>query len=100
MVQNFESYSKKKPGDRYVVEQFGWINLAEAYAQGTVEGNIDGQDLQTNGIEDSKSILGRPSDVFEAYRMADVIESRGASKGSGKSVSSPISSTEPNLSNE
>lgn len=81
MVQVFKAGKGK--GDLYEVSQFGWLDIAEAYRTGNVVGSLEGTEAQSNGIDDPRSIMGKPSDVFEAYRMHAYIEKSGASKGVG-----------------
>ena len=70
MVQN----PKYNPStDVQAVEQFGFIDLNDAFLNHNIPAAIDDQDISYNEIEDPASILGKPSDVFEAYRMIDGI---------------------------
>ena len=98
MIYEFKVVTKKDPRDIHLVEQFGWLDIKKAYENGVISGDLEGVDNNTNGIEDSASIFGRPNDVFEAMRMKDAIESR-APKGA-KSESSPISPNGPTTSDE
>lgn len=66
--------------DVHDVDQFGFIDLAECLLNGEVPANIADSDDQYNGIEDPSEILGKPSDVFEAYKMGDYIKSVGVKK--------------------
>lgn len=83
MIQTFEIKSKKQKGDVAAVEQIGYVDLRSAYMTGTIEGNTEGIEPKTNGIDDAASIMGRPDDIFAAYRMKEYIDSYGASKGAG-----------------
>lgn len=94
MVEIIENTGTKPLGTLYEVSQFGWLDLAEAYRNHNVPASLDGLDAKSNGIEDPSSILGKPTDVFDAMRMKSYIE-KSARKG-GNSKNSPISSPEPN----
>ena len=62
------------------VDQVGFIDLAECLLNGEVPASIADSEDQYNGIEDPGEILGKPSDVFEAYKMADYVKSVGVVK--------------------
>lgn len=94
MIQNFKPVTKKEPGMLGVVSQFGWLDLVEANKTGVIQGDLESVEAKMNGIDDPASIMGKPSDVFEAYRMHDYL-TKSASNGA-KTVSSQISSGEPN----
>lgn len=57
------------------VDSIGYIDLATVLKSGIVPSNIDESLIQYNGIEEPSSIIGSPSDVFEAYRMTNDIMS-------------------------
>ena len=93
MIQVFEPETVKPKGILKLVSQFGWLDLIEANKSGVVQGDLEGAEAKMNGISDPASILGKPSDIFDMYRMNDYIQS--ASKGA-KTVSSQISAEAPN----
>lgn len=62
------------------VDQFGFIDLQECLANGEVPASIADSEDQYNGIEDPGEILGKPSDVFDAYKMGDYIKRTGTVK--------------------
>lgn len=62
------------------VDQFGFIDLVECMNNGEVPSTVADSEDQYNGIDDPSEILGKPSDVFEAYRMSDYIKSVGVVK--------------------
>lgn len=62
------------------VDQFGFIDLEECLANGEVPATIADSEDQYNGIDDPNEILGKPSDVFDAYRMGDYIKRTGTVK--------------------
>lgn len=62
------------------VDQFGFVDLNDCLANNEVPASIADSDDQYNGIDDPAEILGKPSDVFEAYRMGDYIKENGTIK--------------------
>lgn len=61
--------------DKKAVEPFGFIDLKQALATSTVPSQLPDADVDYNGVEDPKSILGRPRDVFDAMAMESSINS-------------------------
>lgn len=59
------------------VDQFGFVDLNECLANGEVPSTVSDTEDSYNGIEDPSEILGKPSDVFDAYRMQDYVKSVG-----------------------
>ena len=59
------------------VDQFGFVDLNECMANGQVPSSVSNTEDEYNGIDDPSSILGKPHDVFEAYRMQDYVKSVG-----------------------
>lgn len=55
------------------VDQFGFVDLRTAFENGYVHGNTDVNENDYNDIEDPASIVGKPSDAFEAMRMQDAL---------------------------
>lgn len=78
MVYNFKPYDKKPIGDLHMVEQFAAVDLRVAAATGIVPGDASITEASYNGIENPASMLGKPDDVFAAYRMQGYIQSAGA----------------------
>lgn len=72
--------------DNTPVSQTGYINLNKAFESHTIPSVIDDVEVAYNEIEDPSAILGKPSDVFEAYRMAKYINEAGQKENSGESV--------------
>lgn len=62
------------------VDQFGFVDLNECMANGQVPSTVSNTEDEYNGIDDPSSILGKPHDVFEAYRMQDYVKSAGKIK--------------------
>lgn len=59
------------------VDQFGFVDLNQCLANGEVPSTVSNTEDDFNGIEDPAEIFGKPSDVFDAYRMQDYIKSVG-----------------------
>ena len=73
------SFAFDKLCDMQEVDQFGYIDLASAYTNGVVSGDVNPDQLSFNMIEDPASILGRPSDEFDVIRMRDYVVEHGQS---------------------
>lgn len=56
------------------VEPFGFIELKNAFVERCVPSQIGESESDYNGIDNPESILGRPSDVFDALRAADELD--------------------------
>lgn len=72
------------PGvDLEEVDQFGFIDLRDAFLNGNMPGDVS-VDLEAyNGIDDPDSIMDRASDQFDAFRQAEYVkgaESAAAAK--------------------
>lgn len=76
--------------DLHDVDQFGFIDITSAFESGSIPSSVEPTDDMYNGIDSPDGILGRPSDIFEAYRMNDFIQS-----SSGVSSSSEPSGDVP-----
>lgn len=66
--------------DNTPVSQYGFIDLVEAVNNGAVPTYLSDTEVAYNDIEDPESILGKPRDVFEAYRMQDYVKNAGTKK--------------------
>lgn len=66
--------------DVHEVDQFGFIDLAECLSQGVVSSSISNTEDAYNDIDSPDNIMGKPSDVFEAYKMQDFIKTNGKKK--------------------
>lgn len=75
------------------VDQFGYVNLPEAYSKGSIDGSINPDVSSMNKIDDPESIIGKPADEFDAIRMQNFVRERG--KKSSKSEPAPAPSGEP-----
>ena len=70
--------------DRSAVEPFGYVNLVEAVENGTVPSSINNVESEYNDIEDPSTIIGKPGDIFELYRMNDYIKTNGVDQSSAE----------------
>ena len=61
------------------VEQYGFIDLRECLINGEVPSTISDTELEYDDIP-LDNVLGKPSDVFEAYAMQDYVKTNGVSK--------------------
>lgn len=57
------------------VEQFGFVDLAQANSMNSLPANLSAEQLSYNEIDDPKSIGYRPRDQFEHAQGAKVIAS-------------------------
>ena len=55
------------------VNQTSGIDLAQSYKNMTLDGEVEMDANRFNGIEDPDSILGKPSDIFDAAHMKETI---------------------------
>lgn len=55
------------------VEQFGFVDLKSALANSVVPSVVADAESDYNGIENPDSILGKPTDVFEAMDMQSAL---------------------------
>lgn len=68
------SYTYDPEKDIRAVDPFGFINLHDAYENHNVPTQVSDEIANYNGIDDPDSMIGTPSDIFEAYRMNDHIQ--------------------------
>ena len=69
------------------VYQFGFVDITKAFESGSVPSSVVLTEDQYNMIDNPDSILGRPADIFEAYRMKEYVNSVGSSGGNSGSES-------------
>lgn len=62
------------------VDQFGFVDLRQAFLTGTVEGGLAPDDTSYSGIDDPEAILPAPKDQFEAIRQAELASRYGKRK--------------------
>lgn len=55
------------------VDQFGYIDIAKANATSVIDVPLELQEERYNGIEDPRSIAGRPSDTFELAQASKAV---------------------------
>lgn len=78
-----------KERDIVEVDQFGAIDLRAAFISGTVPGDLIADPEAYNGVEDPASLLGKPSDTFDAIRKAQYVKSaESAAKAEAAAASS------------
>lgn len=82
MIAVLRDFDKVK--DMQEVDQFGYVNLGEAYANGVVEGNLNPDVSEFNGIEHPESIIGKPSDEFDAIALQKTVRERGVKQSDPK----------------
>lgn len=66
-----------KVKDLQEVDQFGYVDLCSAYANGSISGDLSVQTGKMNGIEHPEAIIGKPSDEFDAIALNKVVRERG-----------------------
>lgn len=60
--------------DLQEVDQFGFIDLAEAYEKGIVPGAVDLTDDQFNGVQNPGTLISHAQDVFDGLRKAEYVK--------------------------
>lgn len=88
MVQNDVRYNPAK--DYSEVDQFGFVDIRKSMINGYVPNDLQSDSSLFNGIENPSSIVGKPSDIFESYRMMDSL----ANKVKEHTVKTAVSQTE------
>lgn len=71
------------------VSQIGYVNLRVAMATGSIPADLTGTENAANGIDDPRSIIGKPDDVFSAMRANDAYKAISKSEGGAPSSVSP-----------
>lgn len=61
--------------DKTPVDALGFVDLKSAMVNHAIPSQIADTEEDYNGIEDPQSIMGRPTDVFEAMEMQTRINS-------------------------
>lgn len=69
------------------VSQTGFVDLQKAMVNNCIPSNIVASEQDYNGIDDPASILGKPSDIFEAMDMEGYVKEAGT-KSESDSASS------------
>lgn len=70
-----ESYTFDPIKDIAPVDQVGFVDLRDAFVNHSIPGDLTVKSEDYNGVDDPSSLLGRPSDVFDAYRKAQYVKS-------------------------
>ena len=74
------------------VDQFGFVDLRHALAEGVLPGDLQVDESQFNGIDDPESIIGVASDQFDAIRKGAYVKSaESAAKANAEAASSAVS---------
>lgn len=60
------------------VDQYGYVDMKSALANSVVPSVMPGAEVDYNGIDDPASIIGKPSDIFEAIDMQKAAEASAA----------------------
>lgn len=68
-----------KSKDIKEVDKYGFVDLTLCLRTGSVPSDVSASVSNYNGIEDPQSIIGSPSDIFEAMRMHDEIKNNASS---------------------
>lgn len=69
------SYTYDPSKDIASVDQHGFVDLHDAYVNGSIPGDLVANSEDYNGVDEPSSLLGRSSDVFDAYRKAQYVKS-------------------------
>lgn len=70
------------------VSDTGFVDLQTAFLNNAIPSQIAESDTDYNGIEDPASILGKPSDIFEAMDMEGYVKGASDTDGSKKDSAS------------
>ena len=71
------------------VEQFGYVDLSSALANNCIPADVSASDERYNKIDDPKSILGKPRDVFDAAHIQRTIRDYKAPEPSTPTEENP-----------
>lgn len=55
------------------VDQFGFVDLHEAFEKGIIPSYIPDTDEAFNGVMNPGTLIGRSQDVFDSYRKAEYV---------------------------
>lgn len=75
MLHKIRPFDKRR--DMEEVDQFGWLNLTDAYSHGVVPADLRATEGEFAPVENVESMIGRPADEFDAIRMGKFIKERG-----------------------
>lgn len=74
--------------DKTPVSDTGYVDLKSAFVNNAIPSQVAGTEEDYNGIDDPSSILGKPSDVFEALEMESYVKETGKSQSEKDSANS------------
>lgn len=75
------------------VDQFGFVDLRDAFANHSLPGTLVSSDESFNGVEDPASLLGKSADVFDAYRKAQYVKSAESAAAAAAKVNADAASS-------
>lgn len=82
MIQVDKDLLFNPKSDSADVDQFGFIDLREAYMKHIIPADVAEGNDNYNDMDEPDTVGAKPSDVFEAYRMRDEIGARERAKQS------------------
>lgn len=88
MIQDFPVLTEPLESDLQLVVDFGGVDLRAAYSTGSVPGNLQGTEDNSNGIDSPSSIVGRPDDIFALHRASSAY-TEAAAPAAAPSAGSP-----------
>lgn len=59
--------------DMQEVDQFGFVNLADAFDKGIIPSTAAVVDSDFNGVANPGTLISRSTDVFDGYRKAEYV---------------------------
>lgn len=59
--------------DMSKVEQFGFVNLHDAFEKGIIPSTIQEEDVSYNGVSDPGTLISHAQDVFDGLRKAEYV---------------------------
>lgn len=75
--------------DECEVDQFGFVNLREAFLEGSIPGDLAVDETQYNGMDDPDAVGTRADDQFAAIRQAQALTAaEAAAAAKAKAASS------------
>lgn len=81
--------------DVSAVDQFGFLNLRDAYLNNSIPGEITSDVDSFNGVADPASLIGKSTDVFDAYRKAEYVKGAEAARAAAaEAAAASTASTE------
>lgn len=75
MAKHINPFAFNPAVDRQDVDQFGFVNLNEAFEKGIIPANAGSTDESFNGVAAPGILLPRSQDVFEALRKTNYVQS-------------------------